>query len=225
VTAQERLAFDVPRRVRAMMVALGTIPVLHAAVAAIPLVAVSTGAGRSGLIWLAPALLYLLPPLVVRTVLLWRPLPVGRVPADDPGFLTWWFTAQWQVLFVRLPFLEELLRVVPGLYSLWLRLWGARIGSLVYWAPGVVILDRQLLRVGRGVIFGMAVRINPHVIAPMGDGRVGLHIGPITIEDGALIGGYSLLLPGSSVAAGACTRPFRSVHAFTRAERTTGEPD
>jgi hypothetical protein len=195
------------------MVALGTIPALHAALAVLPLVLAATGASGGGLLWLSPALLYLFPALVVRVVLLWRPLPVGRIAVDDAGFLVWWFTAQWQVLFVRLPFLEELLRIVPGLYSFWLRLWGAEIGSLVYWAPGVTILDRSLVRVGRGVVFGMGVRINPHAIAPFDDGRTGLHIGPVTIGDGALIGGYSLLLPGSAVAAGEMTKPFRAVHA------------
>jgi hypothetical protein len=193
------------------MVALAAIPTLHAALAVLPVLMVAVGTSTAGALWLAPAILYLLPVLVVRLFLLWRRLPAGRVRTDDPAFLVWWFTAQWQVVFVRLPFLEELLRLVPGLYSLWLRLWGARIGSLVYWAPGVTILDRPLIRIGNRVVFGMGVRINPHVIAPFDDGRVGLHIAPITIGDGALIGGYSLLLPGSSIPDGAITKPFRSV--------------
>jgi acetyltransferase-like isoleucine patch superfamily enzyme len=79
-----------------------------------------------------------------------------------------------------------------------------------------MILDRPLVRIGSRVIFGMSVRLNPHVIAPFDDGRVGLHIGHVTIGDDALVGGYSLLLPGSRIEAGAITKPFRSVRAGSR---------
>jgi hypothetical protein len=204
--------FEIAARGRAVMVALGMIPTLHAVLSVLPLVYAWT-ASSSGAVWLTPAILYLLPVFVVRLFLAVRPLTLGQVSTNDPGFLVWWFTAQWQVLFVRLPFLEELLRLVPGLYSIWLRLWGACVGSLVYWAPGVVILDRPLVRIGSRVIFGIGVRLNPHVIAPMDDGRVGLHIRHVTIGDDALVGGYSLLLPGSQIEAGAITKPFRTVHA------------
>jgi hypothetical protein len=212
-------SFQIAPRGRAAMVALGLIPTLHAILTVLPLALACTDTFGWRVVWVTPIFLYLLPVVIVRAFLAVRPLTLGRVATDDPGFLAWWFSAQWQVVFVRLPFLEELLRLVPGLYSLWLRLWGARIGSLVYWAPGVAILDRPLVRVGSRVIFGIGVRINPHVIAPFEDGRVGLHINYVTIGDDALVGGYSLLLPGSEIEAGAITKPFRPVHAPAREER------
>lgn len=208
--------FEIGTRGRAMMIALGMIPTIHAALAVLPIALAWTGSANGAIVWLTPSVVYLLPVLAVRLFTTIRPLTLGQVSTDDPGFLAWWFSAQWQVLFVRLPFLEELIRLVPGLYSFWLRLWGARIGSLVYWAPGVMILDRPLVRIGSRVIFGMGVRLNPHVIAPFDDGRVGLHIGHVTIGDDALVGGYSLLLPGSRIEAGAITKPFRSVRAGGR---------
>jgi hypothetical protein len=212
VSEPRPVRFEIAARGRVMMIVLGMIPTMHAVLSVLPLgYAWTTSSG--GTVWLTPVVLYLLPVIVVRLFLAIRPLTLGQVSTNDSRFLAWWFTAQWQVLFVRLPFLEELLRLFPGLYSLWLRLWGARVGSLVYWAPGVVILDRPLVRVGSRVIFGMGVRLNPHVIAPMDDERVGLHIGHVTIGDDALVGGYSLLLPGSQIEAGAITKPFRSVHA------------
>ena len=111
------------------------------------------------------------------------------------------------------------MRLVPSLYSAWLRLWGARIGGLVYWSPGVVVLDRSLLQVGDRVVFGAGVRIVPHALAPARHGRGGaLFLGRVTVGNDALIGGYSSLLPGCVVDAGAVTPPFRSVHAFTRVE-------
>ena len=105
-----------------------------------------------------------------------------------------------------------------GVYSLWLRLWGARVGSLVYWSPGVVILDRPFVRLGDRVVFGIGARLNPHVLAPDRARRMALHIAPIAIGDDALIGGYSLLLPGCEVGAGEVTPPFRTIHAFSRFE-------
>ena len=212
MTEPKPARFEIAARGRAMMVALGMIPTMHAGLSVLPLALPWTASTGWTVVWLTPVVLYLLPVIVVRLFLAVRPFTLGQVATDHPGFLAWWFTAQWQVLFVRLPVLEEMLRLVPGLYSFWLRLWGARIGSLVYWAPGVAILDRPLVHIGSRVIFGIGVRINPHVIAPSDDGRVGLHIGHVTIGDDALVGGYSLLLPGSRIEAGAITKPFRSVH-------------
>ncbi|HSC28756.1 MAG TPA: hypothetical protein VLD67_15875 [Vicinamibacterales bacterium] len=214
-----RKTFDVRPRTRALMIAFGLIPALHVAAAAAPAALAAAGLAPWRLAWLSPIILFVLAPLAVRLGAIRRPLPSGQFAADSPQFLRWWFSAQWQVVFTRLPLLEELLRLVPGLYSMWLRLWGARIGSLVYWSPGVVILDRSLVRIGSRVIFGVGVRLNSHAIAPDPQGTATLHVGPVTIGDDVLVGGYSLLLPGCVVAAGQVTPPFRSIHAFTRYER------
>ncbi len=211
-------AFDVPAAARAVMVALGFVPAVHVIATLAPVALVMLNRCEPRVAALSPLALYLLPPLVVRMMTWIRPLPSGRVDLGSSAFLRWWLTAQWQIVFARLPFLEELLRLVPGLYSVWLRLWGGRIGSFVYWSPGVAILDRSLVRVGSRVVFGMGVRINPHVIAPDGDGSTRLFIAPVTVGDDVLVGGYSVLLAGCSVAAGEVTPPFRSLHAFTRWE-------
>jgi hypothetical protein len=211
-------ALDVPGHARALMVVLGFIPALHAIAVLLPLALAATGRIRPAAAWLSPAILFLLPPLVVRTTTWVRPLASGRLEPDSRGFLHWWFTAQWQVMFTRLPMLEEAIRLIPGLYSLWLRMWGARVGALVYWSPGVVILDRPLVRIGTRVIFGIGVRLNPHVLAPNGPRRMALYLSPIAIGDDALVGGYSLLLPGCEVADGEVTPPFRTMHAFSRFE-------
>jgi hypothetical protein len=209
-------AFDVSTQMRLSMVVLGFIPVLHLIAAVLPSALVATGRTGPAAAWLTPAILFLLPPLVVRASTWWSPLAHGRLEPGSRGFLHWWFTAQWQVIFARLPVLEEMIRMVPGLYSLWLRIWGARVGSLVYWSPGVVILDRPLVRIGSRVILGVGARLTPHVLAPNGTRRMALYLSPITIGDGALIGGYSVLLPGCEVAEGEVTPPFRTIHAFSR---------
>ena len=220
-------AFDVSKEVRLSMVVLGFIPVLHLIATVLPSVLAVTGRIGPAAAWMTPAILFLLPPLVVRASTWWSPWPAeapggpeggarGRLEPGSRGFLHWWFTAQWQVIFARLPVLEEMIRMVPGLYSLWLRIWGARVGSLVYWSPGVVILDRPLVRIGSRVIFGVGARLTPHVLAPNGARRMALYLSPITIGDGALVGGYSVLLPGCEVAEGEVTPPFRTIHAFSR---------
>ena len=206
------------RRTRLSMVAAGLIPLTHVVTALAPLGAAATGR----LSWLAAAaggavVLYVLPPLMVRA--LWHGRqPPARSEVGGGVFLRWWVSAQLQVVFARLPFLEEVVRLVPGLYSAWLRLWGARTGSFVYWSPGVRILDRQWLDVGSRVVFGVGVRLNAHVLARHGQRETELFLGRITVGDDALIGGYSLLLPGCVVGAGEVTPPLRSIHAFSRWE-------
>jgi len=209
-------ALDVSPQARLGMVMLGFIPVLHLIATVLPSALVATGRIRPAAAWLTPAILFLLPPLVVRASTWWSPLASGRVEPGSRGFLHWWFAAQWQVIFTRLPMLEEMIRMVPGLYSLWLRLWGARVGALVYWSPAVVILDRPLVRIGERVVFGVGARLTPHVLAPNGARRMALYLATITIGDDALIGAYSVLLPGCEVADGEVTPPFRTIHTLSR---------
>ncbi len=170
--------------------------------------------------WLAPAVLYLLPLIpgrILRESL--RSSPQG-IAVDSPAFLRWWACFQCQVLFLRFPVLEELLRLVPGVYSLWLRCWGSRVGKLTYWAPQTIILDRGFLEIGDQVVFGAGVRLNPHVMEDE------LKLATIRIGDGAMIGGYSLLTAGTEIADGERTRAFLISPPFSKWKdgRRTREP-
>ena len=128
-----------------------------------------------------------------------------------------------QMIFCRLPFLEELLRLVPGLYSFWLRLWGAKIGRLTFWAPGLRILDRSFLNIGDDVVTGAGVRLNAHVIEHK-NGKPQLHLANISIGHDCQIGGYSLLTAGvivnesEKVHAFALLPPFSTWHGGKRAK-------
>jgi hypothetical protein len=165
--------------------------------------------------WAAPPVLFLLPPLLTRAATFAWPMPEGRFDVNSRQFLIWWFSAQWQIVFNRLPMLEEFLRLFPGIYSLWLRLWGARVGSIVYWSPGLRILDRPLLDVGDRVVFGAGVRINSHVLLPQHQGRLTLAIAPVRIGADSMIGGYSLLLAGVKILNGSVTPPLKALPPFT----------
>ncbi|TPW20943.1 MAG: hypothetical protein FD126_1177, partial [Elusimicrobia bacterium] len=151
------------------------------------------------------AVLYLLPPVAARLLTAVGGKPAGRYVPGDGAFLVWWVTLQLQTLFLRLPFLEELLRLVPGVYSAWLRLWGSKVGSRVYWSAGTVVLDRGYLDIGDGVVFGAGVRLNGHVLAKE-EGRLTLIVDVVRVGAGAAVGGYSLLTAGTEVAPGESLR-------------------
>ena len=197
----------------ALLLGLNAVPLLHAAlVAATVAFAPGSWAARIGA---GAAMLYLLPPLAVRAILAGG-RPHGRVAYGSRGFFQWWASFQWQVIFCRFPALEEMLRLVPGLYSLWLGLWGARIGRLTYWAAGTLILDRPFLRIGSEVVFGAGVRLNAHVLQRGAEGVPELLLAPIAIGDGASIGGYSLLTAGTEIAPGEATRAFTIAPPFSK---------
>jgi len=160
-----------------------------------------------GIVW-ALATLYLFPPILARLVLLIFPIKNTHIPFGSAEFMTWWFLSSLQTIFSRFPFLEELLRSVPSLYSIWLRLWGAKIGKMTFWAPNTTILDRSFLEVGDFVSFGMGVRLNPHVIATNDEGERELLLASIVIGDHSLIGGYSLLTTGTEICPNETTNSF-----------------
>jgi acetyltransferase-like isoleucine patch superfamily enzyme len=151
-------------------------------------------------------LLYLMPPMAARILLWLVPIREGRIPIGRRDFFVWWALLNLQVIFCRFPALEEGLRLVPGLYGTWLRLWGARIGRLIYWAAGLRILDRSFLRIGDGVIFGAGVRLNPHVLVQNEKKEMELILATVVLGDRALVGGYSLLTAGTEIAPDECTR-------------------
>jgi hypothetical protein len=192
-------AIDVPSSYRLAMVLLGYIPFLHVA-SVIGLLTLSWKGNELG--WLALValgVLYLLPPLAVRFTQPDILRQQDHHPLGSKEFLTWWYATQWQILFNRLPLFEEALRLVPGLYSVWLRLWGAKIGRLVYWSPGLRLTDRPFLEIGDRVVLGIDAKLYPHFMAKLPSGRTQLVLATITIGHDALVGGCTLLPAGVSV--------------------------
>lgn len=191
-----RPAFDMSVGGRLAMVAFGYIPLLHIAACITVAVIVSHSYGYA---WGAAATLatmYLAPPLATRIVRPRATLTAERYPLGSAGFLKWWYTSQWQIVFHRLPFLEEVLRLIPGLYSTWLRLWGGRIGRLVYWSPGVNLFDRAFLDIGDRVVIGADTKLSPHFLARDNDGNMELVLATISIGHDAMIGGSALIPTG-----------------------------
>jgi len=151
------------------------------------------------LVWLAT--LYLLPVACFRLHQLAWPLVEGRTRLDTAGYVPWWGGHQCQVMYTAFPALEAALRLIPGVYSAWLRLWGSRIGRGVYWTPRVDVSDRSLLDVGDGVIFGHRTACYAHLVLRRRCGLV-LYVRRIRIGPSVQIGAASRLAPGVSIAAG-----------------------
>ena len=196
--------FNFTRGQRLVLLCCNYIPILHVALMACTLCLPWAACGWR--IGAAFAVLYLLPPLAARCILRLWPIREGRIAMPSRDYFVWWIVLNLQVIFCRLPALEELIRLIPGAYSAWLRLWGSRVGSFTYWAAGLRILDRGFLDVGSGVAFGAGVRLNPHVVAENADGQMELLLATVHIGDRAIIGGYALLTAGTRVADDEVTR-------------------
>lgn len=174
-----------------------------------------------GLFWL-----YLVPPLLGRLVLALFGRPHGSFTQDQRGYRVWWVLTQLQTPFNRLPFLEELLRFVPGLYSLWIALWGGRLSPFAYIAPGVVIADRYLVRVERRAVLGFRSTLVGHMAVRNEAGRWLVVIAAPTVQESAIVGGDAGLGPGATLLRGALLPSGRRIGPFDQwpRARTSEEP-
>jgi hypothetical protein len=147
------------------------------------------------------ALLYVLPVVAFRLHQLVAPLRAGGSRLDGKTYVPWWGGHQIQLIYIAVPQLEAILRMVPGLYSLWLRAWGSRIGRRVHWTPQIEVTDRSLLDVGDGVIFGHRAVLFGHVIRH-GKQHLLLYVRKVTIGEGAFVGAGSAISPGAVIRPG-----------------------
>lgn len=156
-------------------------------------------------IWLGGVVfsMYVLPLLAFRAIDVLRPLREQRSYLDGTRYSPWWGSHQLQRIYIAIPQLESLLQLVPGAFSVWLRLWGSRIGKRVYWTPRVEIADRSMLVVGDDVVFGHKVECYAHAIKPSSRGRLILLVRRITIGNGVFLGAGVRIGPGVRVDDGA----------------------
>jgi hypothetical protein len=142
--------------------------------------------------------LYLLPPLLFRIHNLSHPIIEGDTFLNKAAYSPWWGGHQLQLLFIAFPTLEAVVRVIPGAYSAWLRLWGSKIGRGIYWTPRVQIIDRPLISMGDYVVWGHEAATCSHMVNRKGD-DVKLYVRTIRIGSNVLIGARSQLGPGAQV--------------------------
>jgi acetyltransferase-like isoleucine patch superfamily enzyme len=169
------------------------------------------------------AAVYALPLGVFRVLNRWRPLREGRSRLDAPVYSPWWASHQCQLLFIALPQLESVLQLLPGCFSLWLRLWGSRVGRAVHWTPRVEIADRSLLEIGDRVIVGHKVEMYAHVIRPTRAGLV-LHVRRIVIGRAVFVGAGSRIGPGVHIDDGVHVPLLSDVYPHSRLTPVSSPP-
>jgi hypothetical protein len=215
MSVAEQALVTTEARPTAFTLAMNYLP-LAQLLAGAALVSALAGSRRAALVWSA-GWLFLLPPAVCRlTFLLWG-RPHGRgLTQETRAYKVWWFTHQWQVVFDRLPWIEELLRLVPGLYALWLRLWGATVSPWVYWGAGSLVVDRPLLVVEAGSVIGGYAGFTGHLGALAADGTYTVDVAPPRVGRGAIMGTRSGLGPGAELAAHRVLPAGRLIPPFMR---------
>jgi hypothetical protein len=142
---------------------------------------------------------YLFPPMVLRIVFRWAPLKHGISRIDDRSFSPWLAAHHIQAFYDALPYLEALLRVTPGFYSMWLRMWGSTIGYGVEWPVRIDILDRNLMDIGNRVVFAREVELAAHVRQKTEGGASRVLVRPVRIGSHAFIGAGVRMGPGAGV--------------------------
>ena len=104
---------------------------------------------------------------------------------------------------------------MPVIYSTWMRLWGANIGGLVYWSPGVRIYDRSFIDIGARAVIGSDTKISPHFLSRFDEGSIHLVLAPISIGHDTIVGASTLLPAGVQIAPHEQTPAVRPMAPFT----------
>jgi acetyltransferase-like isoleucine patch superfamily enzyme len=150
----------------------------------------------------ALAMIYVYPIVVTRLIFAFLGKPNSRTKVFSPEFYAWWASLQMQMHFIRFPIFEEALRMIPGLYSFWLRCWGARIGKYTYWGARAKIMDRPFIQIGDYAVIGYGAGFTSHHFNMAYGKDPEFIFGEPVVGDYAIMGGMSGLAPGAEVAPG-----------------------
>lgn len=145
--------------------------------------------------------IYLFPVTVFQIHNLFFPLTDVILDISERRYNVWWTSHCLQMLFIAMPVFEGPLHLVPGLFSIWLRMWGSRIGRQVYWTPKIEVVDRGLLEVGDNVVVGHLAVFCSHAITPRA-GKLSLIVQTIRIGSCSFVGAESRLGPGANLPEG-----------------------
>jgi acetyltransferase-like isoleucine patch superfamily enzyme len=176
---------------------------------------------------LAILFLYLAPPLLWRLLTIVYPqagVGVSYLGKHSEHGNLWYCSHQLQWVFNAFAFLERLLQFVPGLYSVWLRLWGAKIGAKVNWTPECKLVDRPFIQIGDRCLIGNRSYFSAHIIKKR-EKRYLLWVAPVVIGNDCVISYAVTAGPGvcvddgSFVAAGTGLYPKQHVHSESACEQ------
>ena len=140
-------------------------------------------------------------------------MPIQEGPSyliiGEAGYSPWMASNHMQSLYNAVPQLERFIRMVPGLYSAWLRAWGSQIGKGFMPQMHFQVLDRGLLHIGDGVLFGHDCLLSSHLVRKR-KGKLFLYVKKITIDGDVLVGACSKIGPGCKITVGT-EIPFNSI--------------
>lgn len=144
--------------------------------------------------------IYLIPLVLWRVIKLKYPLKKGisAIGFKEEFGSPWIVAHRLQYNFITFAIFEKILILIPGLYSLWLRLWGSRIGKGVIWTPNLEVLDRTDLAVGDYCFIGDKSYFSSHFIVRKNNKLI-LFYDSITVGSKSLIGAHCHLGPGAKV--------------------------
>jgi acetyltransferase-like isoleucine patch superfamily enzyme len=142
--------------------------------------------------------IYILPLVMFRVISRLIPLKNGIYPVGTFGINGWIVAFRIQSFLTAFPVFEIILIGVPGLYSIWLRAWGSKIGKGVIWTAQMRLYDRSHLHIGNGVLFGHLVKLSPHLIMRRRE-SLSVLLKEIKIDDYAVIGGGTYISPGVKI--------------------------
>lgn len=159
------------------------------------------------------AIIYLLPPMLWRLLRLFIPAKMGAsyLGKNSKTVNGWFVSYQIQQIYNALPFLEALLKLIPGAYSAWLRLWGARIGKSVNWTCQSKIVDRPFIHIGDRCLIGNEAYLSAHAIKKKDD-RYLLYLKEITIGSDVVLSLQSIVGPGAVIGDRAFISARAAVH-------------
>lgn len=139
--------------------------------------------------------LYGFPLLIHKIHDYFYPVKEGISYLQSQEYSPWWGSHQIQSIYITFGLLESALRLIPGAFSWWLRLWGAKVGKNVYWTPNLEIADRSLIEIGDNVVIGQSCGILSHAVKPKKQDLM-LYVKKVKIGNNAFIGAGSYLAPG-----------------------------
>ncbi|MFY7991733.1 MAG: acyltransferase [Bacteriovoracaceae bacterium] len=141
--------------------------------------------------------IYIQPPLIWRLLhIYYGPVPkVSYLGVKTDSGNLWYLAHKLQEPFETFQVLERFLRTIPGLYSSWLRLWGAQIGKKVNWTSGCKLVDRPHIHIGDRSLIGNMSYLSAHAIKKK-DNKYILYVKDVLIGNDVVISYSVTIAPG-----------------------------
>ena len=144
------------------------------------------------------ASIYLLPLAAFHVHQAFFPIKEG-ITDITKGYNVWYGSHMIQNLLLAMPIFERILRLIPGAFAAWLRLWGSKVGKNVHWTSHFEAADRSLLDIGDYVVFGYNVKMASHVVTPNAKYGMVVFVKRIQFGDQCFIGAESKIGPGVKI--------------------------